>query len=112
MAGYRSYLAFWAGGASGVTPTTSGSVKSLLAPWVGGAAATTPPAVSGGYKSLLTFWCGGSFSGPELPPVVEPPVVSGGGTNYTWRYDRHKKKFIKEEEEIMAVITAFLHTRR
>ena len=38
MAGYRSLLAFWVGGASSITPTTTGGIKSLLAPWTGGAA--------------------------------------------------------------------------
>lgn len=37
-----------------------------------------------------------------------PTVTAGGG----YRYDRHKKRFIKEDEEIMSVIVAFLHTRR
>jgi hypothetical protein len=77
---------------------------------VGGAA---PPAAGtaewllfaeGLYEDALSF-------GPvTIPPVVESTVASGGWVNYT--YNRHKKRIEKDDEDIMAVITAFLHTRR
>ncbi len=99
--------AFWLG----ITAPTGivGGKKSLFAPWLGGAAATTVSVV-GGYKSLLSFWCGGSFS----PEAVTPPITGGGGLSVRYYYDKQKKKFEKlrqEDEEIMAVIMAFLHTK-
>jgi KTSC domain len=38
--GYRSYLAFWIGGASSIAPNTSGGEVSFLAFWMGGASGT------------------------------------------------------------------------
>ena len=39
-----------------------------------------------------------------------PELLDDGGGGYI--YDRHKKRFIREEEEIMTVIMAFLCVRR
>lgn len=92
-AGYRSLLAFWAGGAASPPfvppppPTARPAVRSLLAFWMGGAEMGVPVASTGaqGYRSLLAYWAGGAQSpgfGPPPPPPPPPPkfvTPTGGG---------------------------------
>ena len=81
MAGNRSLLAFWLGGASAPAgPTTVAGTRSLLAPWIGGASApATPPTTAAGIRSLLAFWAGGASSGVSATPAVYGGSgVSGG----------------------------------
>lgn len=103
MAGYRSLLAFWVGGASSITPTTTGGIKSLLAPWTGGAA-TAPVTTTAGYRSLLGFWVGGGFAGTEQLIPITP---SGGGSSYA-RWPQ-QPRYNDDEEVLMLGATAFMH---
>ena len=97
MAGYKSLLAFWVGGASSVTPTTTGGVKSLLAPWVGGAA-VSPTITTAGFRSLFGFWAGGAFA-----VAVVPSSPSGGG-GYPRLYPKPEQIY-NDDEEIMMVMS-------
>ena len=55
----------------------TGSVRSLLAPWLGG---VSGPSQQKGYRSLLAFWMGGVCPG-EAAPDPEPTPAPAGGYN-------------------------------
>lgn len=84
-----------------------------------GGAAAAPAAVVSGMRSMLAFWMGGA-RGSVTPVVTPAPQPSGGGTGrrfiqtVDWNElaERRRLKQLREEEEIMAVITAFLATRK
>lgn len=90
--------------------------KSLLAVWMGGAAAA-PAVVVSGMRSMLAFWMGGA-RGSVTPVVIPAPQPSGGGTgrgNHIDYYElaqRRRLKQQREEEEVIAIISAFLATRK
>ena len=72
MAGVRSLLAFWIGGAgsTGSAPAEVG-FRSLLAPWIGGAGQPVNPR---GVRGLLAFWMGGASGGTAPAPEVHLPA--------------------------------------
>lgn len=70
-AGFRSPL-FLLGIAA--APITTGSVRSLLAPWMGGASAPSP--TQAGFRSFLAPWIGGACGYAETP--VTPPYTGDG----------------------------------
>lgn len=94
-AGYRSYTAFWEGGAG------------------------APSQATGGYRSYLAFWIGGagaSVAVAEPPTPSPPPIVdndfsalfgfSGGNPFIEDDRDRAKKVWLRrEDEEIMIIIS-------
>ncbi len=123
----RSLLAFWAGGASAVTPTEQAGARSLLAPWIGGAAA--PPAAEEqvgvrsllapwmggagsaqvveqyGARGLLAFWIGGAAAGPDVtPPEPVPLPPSGGGIRLPRRLIDAQRAGLIEADEILLLI--------
>lgn len=104
MAGYRGLLAPWIGGAGSPRSEDVG-YRGLLAPWVGGAAnPAAAPGADCGYRGLLAFWAGGASNGTYVPP--EPPgPFPGVGPPFRWRI----RPSVREDEEILAVITAFLN---
>lgn len=102
VAGIRSFLAPWLGGASSPSLSTPG-YRSLLAPWIGGASA---PGGNAGYRSLIGFWLGGVSSGEAIPPV--PPVDENKGG--FWKPVRERgvksqaaewKRKLKEEKSLL-----------
>jgi hypothetical protein len=69
VAGIRSLLAQWLGGAG--AQSTQAGVRSLLARWIGGAS-----------SELFAFWAGGATATavvPEPEPEPETPASAGGG---------------------------------
>jgi hypothetical protein len=86
-------------------------MKSFLAFWMGGA--SLPQSIQAGYRGLLAFWSGGAAGVSE--DIVTPPAPSGGGGSWhrsvrDWNLLvlNKLKKRQREEQEIMAIITAFL----
>lgn len=93
-AGYRSYTAFWEGGAG------------------------APSQATGGYRSYTAFWIGGAGASVAVaePPPSPPPSVdndfsalfgfSGGNPFIEDDRDRAKKVWLRrEDEEIMIIIS-------
>jgi hypothetical protein len=82
MAGLRSPLAPWVGGAASTPAVSSGGPRSLLAFWLGGAS-STPFVSSGGFRSPFAFWLGGASAVPGEPvePTPEVQALGGGGYN-------------------------------
>lgn len=112
MAGYRSPLAFWVGGAAAPPPPPVAAAKrSLVAPWLGGAAA--PPAASpfGGRRSLLAPWLGGAAALPGSIQPEPPPRVIGGGRPLRripippQLTDQYRRRLI-DEDELLVLMAA------
>ena len=110
MAGFRSLLAPWVGGAglpdAGVEPPQPG-VRSLLAPWIGGARVEPPQP---GVRSLLAPWIGGAGlpDAGVVPPQPAAPLVRGsaGGTWGRTNATSSAPRWTREDElaEILQII--------
>lgn len=114
MAGsIRSPLAFWIGGASASPSSVQAGVRSLTAPWIGGASAPSVT-VQAGFLSMMALWVGGASSGAAIPvvPPINPNIFVSGPTSGRFRSYVEPSIQHNEEEEIMAIIHAFLMTRR
>lgn len=79
------------------------AVRGLLAPWIGGASA---PAIPCGPRSYLAYWMGGACV-PLVTP--EPPAPELDQASSLQRVFRVRPRHRREDEEILAVILAFLH---
>lgn len=74
IAGYRGFLALWAGGARAPAPPSPPGYRSLLAFWSGGACYPAPGA---GYRSMFAFWAGGACSRFMTPSVRAFGAIAG-----------------------------------
>jgi hypothetical protein len=85
-----------------IDPATDAGYRSFEAFWIGGASAT-PPVVNAGYRSFDAMWLGGA-SGYQVAPTPTPTGNhKGGGTiiNVHTRIDPTKRKRRREDEEIL-----------
>ena len=57
----------------------------------------------GGYNPLLASSLG------ELSFPFAPPVVDEGGGDASRRWDQYRKQILEEDDEILALLQAFLH---
>ena len=92
MAGFKS-PAFWLGLSAGIA-VTQGGYRTPLPGWNAGGSAAV---VQGGYVTPLPFWRAGASSTPQ---------EAGGDIYYSRLHEE-----LREEEEILGIIQAFLHTR-
>ena len=125
-AGFRS-PAFWLGIAAAPVSTT-GSVRSLLAPWLGGASAPAAATAQAGIRSFLAPWLGGASASPVAPPVVpvipsdghpQPVLLSGGqvlamahqypDANTETRIDR-QLDILRDDKEVLELVSLLAYT--
>ena len=112
-AGFRS-PAFWLGLAAAPVAASNGSVRGLLAPWIGGASAPAAAPTQAGVRSLLAPWIGGAFGYAETPvpptPIPDDGYVVSGGTVLGWAHehpDARKEKTLDDDKEAVE-LTAVL----
>lgn len=70
--------------------------------------ATTPAVDRFGFTTPLPFLNMGAHE--YIPPEPEPERNKGGGTA-AGRYERHRARLLREDEEVLAVIMAYMRTR-
>jgi hypothetical protein len=107
--GNRSMLAPWIGGASAPSLAAGAGVRSMLAPWIGGASAAPAAGDQAAVRSLLAFWIGGAAAGPAVEPPAPPPLDFSGGYRYPIPTDLmrlQRQRLIEDEELIAAVLIA------
>lgn len=102
--GYRSLLAFWAGGAANNGAAPAG-VTSLLAPWIGGAGTTSTPATTPGITSLLAPWIGGAGSAgapasvPGFTSFLAPWIGGAANDATTVAEEERRSKWLRPLRE-------------
>lgn len=108
--GARGLLAPWLGGAAKPHVTTVRGVRSVQAFWMGGGAKPPPASTVRGVRGMAHFWMGGSavpFVTPEPPQPPDQGGVIPSKPRYEFKVRPHR---LRDDEEIFAVILAFLHT--
>jgi hypothetical protein len=86
--------------------------RSLLATWVGGAGVPPPEPIQPGYRSMLAWWVGGAniTAGPPTPQ----PIPIGGGTFFPLPPDIQLALRMRliEEDDLLLLLVASQFSKR
>ena len=104
MAGMRSLLAPWMGGAASSSAPNDAGVRSMLAPWMGGAAVPAPVASGAGYTGLLAFWMGGASATFDTP--IDHPATGGTRVRLRGLSDMLRRRLITEDDLLLLLAVA------
>lgn len=88
--------------------------RSFLAPWVGGAYVPPPAPIQPGYRSMLAWWVGGAGASISAGPPTPEPGPSGGGGVFRIPPDlrRALRMRLIEEDDLLLILVASQFAKR